>query len=283
MFKMWILIITVFFILVMCSIDDLYYKRINILSVLFLTVTGLITNKQFSLQGAIPGFLLFMIAILLKESGIGTGDGILLMCLGILIGFKDILFTSTIALLIAFIYGVSAILIFRKKLRYEYPFIPFVLVGYMICMYKKLYKNGSLTIEMSLLMPAILAIIILIIFTCYYLHDKCVIKRASYSACIGVNESKDDFNSDLYKMADSEYIEKAEKDFDEKITGRTLGKWELNRSAYIEDGKIALEVSGKMEFPGLFSEYVSSIAYITKQKTYAYFTNEAEYMNEHRN
>jgi len=44
-------------------------------------------------------------------------------------------------------------------------------------MQKKFYKRASFTIEITLLMPSILAVIMIIIYAGFYVHDRCAIER----------------------------------------------------------------------------------------------------------
>lgn len=270
---MWLLILLEAGMLSICTIDDLYFHKVNIIPIFIFSILGILASEQVYLLGTFPGVLLILISLLYKKSGIGLGDGIVIMCLGLLVGLNGILFTTFLALAMSCFYGIASLLLKKKNLKSTYPFVPFISLGYMIFMYKKMYEDGSLTVEMSLLIPGIFAVILFIIFTSYYIHDKCIIKHAAYKACMEISS---------YDHGDS-VINDVESNFDEIISGRTLGKWELNRSAELENEKIVLSISGRMSFPGIFSEYLSGVLYTTNQVSYTYLINEAEYINEHRN
>lgn len=272
MFSMWILLIIEVTMLSICAIDDLYYCKVNVIPIVFFTIWGAVFARKVSIYGVLPGIFLIAVSMICKNIAIGIGDGIVIMCLGLLIGLNGIWFTTFLALAMSCVYGIASLLFNGKNLKTAYPFIPFVFLGFFIFMYKKAYRDGSLTIEMSLLMPGIFAVIIFIVFTCYYLHDKCLFKRAAYKVCSNVSD-----------YDDCDLTIEAENYFDEIIEGRTLGKWEINRYAKLEDEKVLFIVSGKMKFVGLFSDYLSNLLYTTNQTTYAYRINEAAYIYEHRN
>jgi len=132
-------------------------------------------------------------------------------------------------------------------------------------------SRGSLTIELSLLMPGILAVYILIIFMGYFVHDKCIIERAAYSAVNRCRYELMNENENLNSGIESNdasieyYIENAESRFDE-ITGEGLiGKWDISRNAWTTDEEINLAVSGRMScINGMFSRYLSKTVFVVE-------------------
>ena len=99
----------------------------------------------------------------------------------------------------------------------------------------KLYRyrmlRGSLTIELTLLMPFILGMFIFIIFSGFILHDKCVVNKACLSAALrGSSENED-----------SEAIAKATEAISEVLPGHLIGSWSYDTN--IDVGEDAVRVS----------------------------------------
>ena len=80
--------------------------------------------------GIIPGLATTLLAHLTDEN-IGYGDGLLIISLGIAMGFKNTFFVCCIAFVLSGM--VALILIFRKKSgKQTLPFIPFIFISYII-------------------------------------------------------------------------------------------------------------------------------------------------------
>ena len=124
---------------------------------------------------------------------------------------------------------------------------------------KNIYKNGVMTLELSLLMPAILAVIILIIFTGYFYHDKCIIERGAYSACIKGAEY-------LSQQKEREHTADAEsmmrEAFYNETDNRLTGKWTLSATVSNTDDEVSINVTGNMScMNGIFTRYLSMAAF----------------------
>lgn len=124
---------------------------------------------------------------------------------------------------------------------------------------KNIYKNGVMTLELSLLMPVILAVIILIIFTGYFYHDKCIIERGAYSACIKGAEY-------LSQQKASEHTADAEsmmrEAFYNETDNRLTGKWTLSSTVSNTDDEVSINVTGNMScMNGIFTRYLSMAAF----------------------
>ena len=124
---------------------------------------------------------------------------------------------------------------------------------------KNIYKNGVMTLELSLLMPAILAFIILIIFTGYFYHDKCIIERGAYSACIKGAEY-------LSQQKGREHTDDAEsmmrEAFYNETDNRLTGKWTLSATVSNTDDEVSINVTGNMScMNGIFTRYLSMAAF----------------------
>lgn len=79
----------------------------------------------------VPGVICFVIGYCTKES-IGYGDAILLCALGMLYTFEEVLLICMTALILAGMVGLILLVVFRKNGKYEIPFVPFLLAGWII-------------------------------------------------------------------------------------------------------------------------------------------------------
>ena len=129
---------------------------------------------------------------------------------------------------------------------------------------KNIYKDGVLTLEISLLMPAILAVIILIIFTGYFYHDKCIIERGAYSACIKgaehLSQQKGREHNEQEHTADAESMMREA--FYNETDNRLTGKWTLSATVSNTDDEVSINVTGNMScMNGIFTRYLSMAAF----------------------
>ena len=132
----------------------------------------------------------------------------------------------------------------------------------------KYKKCGSMTIELSLLMPGILAVFIIIIFTGYYIHDKCVIQRSLYSAAMAAGYESEDGYDPWDKFDDARKS--------------LIGRWDFTTDEYESFGEISMHVTGSMKcFDGLFTGYLSKMAYSVDMTESAFTWSGPEYMRRH--
>ena len=129
---------------------------------------------------------------------------------------------------------------------------------------KNIYKNGVMTLELSLLMPVILAVIILIIFTGYFYHDKCIIERGAYSACIKgaeyLSQQKGREHNEQDHTADAESMMREA--FYNETDNRLTGKWTLSATVSNTDDEVSINVTGNMScMNGIFTRYLSMAAF----------------------
>lgn len=78
----------------------------------------------------VPGAVLLAVAVLTKKAG--WADGVALLFLGILTGFRECIFGFTLSML--FISVVSLVLLALKRVRKNttLPYLPFLCVGYLV-------------------------------------------------------------------------------------------------------------------------------------------------------
>lgn len=122
-------------------------------------------------------------------------------------------------------------------------------------------KKGSLTIELSLLMPVILFSIILIIYATYFYHDRCIIQHSAYSTALKRKEKNNEIS--------------AEELFRNGVENKLIGVWDLS----VEEVEGALTVQGKMNcFDGLLFRLMSDNFFAVNITEYLYSDNEADYI-----
>ena len=109
--------------------------------------------------------------------------------------------------------------------------------------------KGSLTIELTLLMPFILGMFIFIIFSGFILHDKCVVNKACLSAALrGSGEYED-----------SEAMAKAGEAIAEVLPGHLIGKWSYDTSIDVGEDAVRVSFEGDTSLGfGLINRLLSS-------------------------
>jgi len=94
---------------------------------------GLITNELTWMQiliSLVPGIIFLVISKVTKES-MGYGDGIIVLVMGSYISIAKLVGSLILALILAAIWSIVLLVFFRKKKQEEFPFVPFVLLGYL--------------------------------------------------------------------------------------------------------------------------------------------------------
>ena len=80
------------------------------------------------LAGLLPGIFLLVLAKITREA-VGYGDGLILLFIGLSLGFWECIGIFFIGLLGVFLAAVLVALFFGRKKGLEIPFIPFLLTG----------------------------------------------------------------------------------------------------------------------------------------------------------
>lgn len=142
---MWILI--AFIVLIKCTYDDIQTRYVN-LSVIGIGLTiALITNYICRENGSIkntvisivPGVILLFFSKAIK--GIGEGDAYVFIFTGIMCGYYDIIVIMFISFILSFIYALFLTVIKKVNKNYSYPFVPFILLGFIICEAVNIYRG----------------------------------------------------------------------------------------------------------------------------------------------
>lgn len=118
------------------SYQDIRYMKVTGKSIAFFGLASLVctlavpryTLADVLLGAAVGAF--FMVMSLLSRGQIGMGDGVIILIAGIIMGGKEILALSFLALTFCFLF--SAYLVVRKKVQRDrkLPFVPFLLCAY---------------------------------------------------------------------------------------------------------------------------------------------------------
>lgn len=122
--------------LAILSYEDLKYKEVSIPFLVGLIATSLISGCVFIedildiLRGLIPGAALIIVSIATRGR-IGIGDGIVLAGIGLSLGCARAFEIFLIGL--ASSVAVGMVLLLIKKKDCEMPFVPFLLIGTVIC------------------------------------------------------------------------------------------------------------------------------------------------------
>lgn len=125
--------------LLLGSVMDLVYRKIpqwyaytsvvcGILCVLLL-IQG---EWRSHVLGGLVGLVFFLIAKITKEQ-IGYGDAYVLTGLGLILGIEDFLWILLSSFVILFVLSIFLILFKKTRKDTSVPFIPFLFLGYVMC------------------------------------------------------------------------------------------------------------------------------------------------------
>jgi len=125
------------FLLVM-GIEDWKKKRISLPGIMLFLVVGMFTriwdgqNDWGSLVlSLIPGGVLLLLAFAAPE-GIGTGDGLVLLGIGLFLPWQQMLALLAGALALSSVWGITLMLCHRGGRKTVLPFIPFLWLAFSI-------------------------------------------------------------------------------------------------------------------------------------------------------
>lgn len=127
--------------LVLCAGIDMRYKSIPAALIIIAaagSAAGLVLlNGDWVLAagGALIGVFCLIVSKLTRQ-GFGYGDSLLILILGVFIGIWHIISVLLIAFLSSSVYSIFLLIIGKKGPKYSYPFIPFLVLGYLgvICL-----------------------------------------------------------------------------------------------------------------------------------------------------
>lgn len=133
--------------------------------------------------------------------------------------------------------------------------------------------KGSLTIELTLLMPFILGIFIFILFAGFILHDKCIVNKACLSAALRGSEESED----------GEALSRAQEAIAEVLPGHLIGKWSYNTNVDIGKDEVRVTFDGNAQMGGgLIRRVLSTGSTDHSFECRSFRLREAEYMRENK-
>ena len=121
-----------------CTVEDLWKRQIHLVVISAFGIVGVLLHfydgKQTALNmcgGMLVGIVLYLISIL-SHGKVGKGDAFLVTSMGVYLGFWNNLTILWMAAVMAAIFGVVACVFFRKEKEESLPFVPFLLVAYLL-------------------------------------------------------------------------------------------------------------------------------------------------------
>lgn len=127
------------------SISDIRTQTVSLIRLIAFALLGITVNYCMVYQsiwsivgGGIVGIVLLGYA-LLSRGAMGVGDGVIFLCLGIFLGLSGNLRLLFFSLLIAAIVGGIYALVTKKGIKAKIPFIPCILVGYIVTSVLEVY------------------------------------------------------------------------------------------------------------------------------------------------
>lgn len=121
-----------------CSVEDLWKRQIHLVVISAFGILGVLLHfydgKQTALDmcgGMLVGIVLYLLSIF-SHGKVGKGDAFLVTSMGVYLGFWDNMTVLWMASIMAAILGVVVCIFFGKKKDESLPFVPFLLVAYLL-------------------------------------------------------------------------------------------------------------------------------------------------------
>lgn len=133
--------------------------------------------------------------------------------------------------------------------------------------------KGSLTIELTLLMPFILGMFIFLLFSGFILHDKCIVNKACLSAALRGSE----------EIEEDEAVSRAQEALTEVLPGHLIGKWTYDTNVDIGQDEVRVTFDGKAQMGGgLIRSVLGAGSTDHSYECKSYRLREAEYLRKHK-
>ncbi len=118
--------------------DDVRSKKVRVIEIIIFGIVGLIIDfsiRPYSflsiLGGVMVGLMVYLFSVLTKEK-IGKGDALVVMVTGLYLGFQNTLLLVWLSTVLAAVIGSIIIRKNNVNTDFEIPFVPFLLMGYLI-------------------------------------------------------------------------------------------------------------------------------------------------------
>jgi prepilin signal peptidase PulO-like enzyme (type II secretory pathway) len=122
----------------LASIEDIVTRQIQVIEIVMFSMLGIVINYIYRNQslmsilgGVGVGVAVYIFSVISKEK-IGRGDALMIMVTGLYLGFTNTLVLLWLSSLLAALIGAIVIRKYDSNMNYEMPFIPFLLVGYLV-------------------------------------------------------------------------------------------------------------------------------------------------------
>ena len=118
--------------------SDIRNSTVSGIRILAFMIIGIVLNfimKYQSIWSLVSGIvvgIILLIYSLITKGGIGFGDGLIFICLGVYLGLSQNLRLLFFSLLVAAVYGGFYALIRKKSIKTQIPFLPCIMGTYII-------------------------------------------------------------------------------------------------------------------------------------------------------
>lgn len=126
------------------AIKDWKTKEVSLIVTLVYGIVGIVSQVVRKSLGVetllcfLPGVIALLLALATRES-IGYGDAWMLLALGCVLKWKQLCMVCFLAIGLAAVAGLILCTVFRKKKEYEMPFVPFLLLSYLLVLIGEFY------------------------------------------------------------------------------------------------------------------------------------------------
>ena len=127
--------------LLVLSIVDIRSKRIPLLMIVGLILMAMVSSLNLRpvdgvlmVAGAVVGLVFVFISKMTREK-LGYGDSLILLALGILLGFWEVMILILIAFLASACFGIIMVCWKKKNKNTSFPFVPFISLSYALVMF----------------------------------------------------------------------------------------------------------------------------------------------------
>lgn len=126
--------------LLVAGIMDLKRKSISrgmIALLMAVCISGIFFKSTFSIGETIGGLLIGLCAVGLSvgsKEQIGRGDGLVICAIGMVLGFRECLFTVCTASVIMALVSIGVLILRKGNKNTRLPFIPALFIAYTACM-----------------------------------------------------------------------------------------------------------------------------------------------------
>ena len=118
--------------------DDMKSMQVKVREILIFAFIGIAFNiifRPYSLLSVAGGVMIGCVVLLFSyfsNEKIGIGDSLIIIVTGLFLGFADTLLLLWVSTIMAAIFGMIFIKKYGKEKDYEIPFVPFLLMGYLL-------------------------------------------------------------------------------------------------------------------------------------------------------